>query len=174
MILIGYDANGTDGSDPSLMTAIYELNGQQVSIPANTPANQIEAAVLAALDALDQPKPARQAYNNLIANNQDLIGYADYFLRAQRDLIALWKTTPNLTDTTTAVYAAVRQNKANDQAHQAMYSRFLWFLQRTTGITLTNGDLPTSPTQAQAQTINACAYQFINIGFGVINVLAEG
>jgi hypothetical protein len=174
MILIAYDSNGSDGSDLSQMLAIYELDGQRVSIPANTPSEQIEAAVVAALATVERPKPARQAYNNLIDNNQDLIVYADYFYRAQRDLIALWKTTPSLTDTTTAVYAAVRQNKASDTNHLAMYNRFLWYLTRTTAITLVSGDLPTSPTQAQAQAINACAYQFIAIGVGVETVLIRG
>lgn len=167
MRLIGYD-----GVDQSL--AIYELDGQRVSIPATTPPNQIEAAVIAALAALDQPKPARQALNTLIENHQDLVVYADYFYRAERDLIALWKTMPNLTDTTTGVYAAVRANKATDSNHQAMYTRFLWFLQRTTIITLVSGDLPPTPTAAQAQIINACAYQFIASGVGVSTVLIRG
>lgn len=174
MIFIGHDANGTNGRDLTLMFAIYELDGQQVKIPANTPENEIEVAVMAALAALDQPKPARQAYSNLIAQHQDLTIYADYFIRAQRDLVALWKTTPNLVDTTTAVYAAVRQNKASDSAHAAMYTRFLWYLTRTTAIALVSGDLPPTPTAAQAQVINACAYQFILNGFTVSIALLRG
>lgn len=174
MILIAYDNQGTDGSDLSQVAAIYELDGQQVSIPANTPSEQIEAAVLAALETLDRPRPGRQAYSSMISQHQDLVVYADYFYRAQRDLIVLWKTMPNLTDTTTAVYAAVRQNKASDATHQAMYNRFLWYVQRTTAITLVSGDLPPTPTAAQAQAINACAYQFIGSGFNVSNVLVRG
>lgn len=174
MRFIGNDYQGTNGSDPSLVLAIYELNGQRVSIPSTTPTNDIEAAVVAALDLLDAPKPARLAYTRLIDNNQDLLVYSDYFLKAQRDLIALWKTMPNLVDTTTGVYAAVRQNKASDAQHLAMYNRFLWYLQMTTSVPLVSGDLPPTPTVAQRQAINACAYQFINIGFGVEIVLIEG
>lgn len=167
MKLIGYDGEAQG-------LAIYELDGQRVSIAGSTPPGQIEAAVLAALAALDQPKPARLAVNTLIENHQDLTLYADYFYRVQRDLIALWKTMPNLTDTTTAVYAAVRANKASDPTHQAMYARFLWFLQRTTAITLVSGDLPPTPTAAQAQAINACAYSFIAAGVGLCNLLIQG
>ncbi len=170
MILVAYDAQGTD----TPVTAIYELDGQRVSISANTHAEDVEAAVLTQLAALDHPRPARQSYNNFVENHQDLVVYADYFFRAQRDLIALWKTTPNLTDTTTAVYAAVRQNKASDAQHAAMYARFLWFLQRTTAIVLVAGDLPPGPTAAQAQAINACAYSFIAIGFGASSALIRG
>ncbi len=169
MIFIGYDYQGTDNP----VTAIYELDGQQVTIPADTAPENIEAAVLAALAALDNPRPARAAYNAMIANNQDLLVYADYFFRAQRDLIALWKTMPNLTDTTTAVYAAVRQNKASDTNHQAMYNRFLWYVTRTTAVALVSGDLPASPSAAQAQAINATAYAFVLNGFTTMQALAE-
>jgi hypothetical protein len=174
MILIGHDYQGTDGSDSSLVLAIYELDGQRVAIPSDTPAPQIEAAVMAALTGLPNARAARLDYNRLVDNNQDLLVYGDYFLKAQRDLIALWKSTPNLFDTTTAVYAAVRQNKDSDPAHQAMYTRFLWYIQRTTALTLVSGDLPPTPTAAQAQIINAAAYQFISIGFNVELVLMRG
>jgi hypothetical protein len=170
MILIGYDAQGTD----TPVTAIYELDGQRVSIPADTAPGNIESAVLAALAALDNPKPARAQLNDYLANNQDLLVYASYFFRLQKALFTLIKTTPNLTNTTTAVYTAVRANKASDPDDLAMYNRFLWLVERTTAVVLVAGDLPASPTAAQAQSINGCAFQFMTMGVEAMNMLIRG
>ena len=45
--LIGYDANGTDGTDPSLITAIYRVGGRIIRVPANLTAPEIKAYVVA-------------------------------------------------------------------------------------------------------------------------------
>lgn len=39
--LIGYDANGTDGTDPALVTAIYRVAGHRVEVPANYTMTQV-------------------------------------------------------------------------------------------------------------------------------------
>lgn len=170
MILIGYDNQGTGAP----VTAIYELDGQTVSIPANTAPENVEAAVIAALAALPFPKPARQQLNDYLTNHQDLLVYASYFFRLQKALLTLWKTKPNLLDTTTAVYAALRANKDTDAQDAVMYNTFLWYVQRTTNTVLVSGDLPASPTAAQAQVINQAAYLFMTAGMEAMNLLLRG
>jgi len=174
MQLIAYDAQGTDGTNLALMSALYELDGQRVSIPANTAPENVEAAVLAALSLLDNPKPARAQLNDYLANNQDLLVYASYFLRLQKALFVLIKTTPNLTNTTSAVYTSVRANKDSDADDLAMYNRFLWLIERTTTVVLVLGDLPVVPTALQAQAINNCAFQFMTMGVEAMNMLLRG
>lgn len=55
MDFLGYDAQQTDGSDLSKMTALYRYRGVVVSIPATTAPEQVEAVVQAAfgLSALE-------------------------------------------------------------------------------------------------------------------------
>lgn len=48
---LGYDANGTDGTDLSKMSAVYEHRGKIVRIPADTPAANIDAALAQAVDS---------------------------------------------------------------------------------------------------------------------------
>lgn len=45
-ILLGYDANNTDGSDLSLMDAIYSVAGRHVRVPADYNAAQIKAYIM--------------------------------------------------------------------------------------------------------------------------------
>jgi hypothetical protein len=170
MRFIGYDAQGTEAP----VLAIYELDGQIVSIPAATAPDDIKAAVLAALSLLDNPKPARAQLNDFLTNNQDMLIYASYFFRLQKALLTQIKTTPNLTDTTTAVYAAVRQNKDSDADDLTIYNRFLWFVQRTKGLVLVSGDLPAMPTALQAQQINDAAYEFMLTGVMASLMLLRG
>lgn len=170
MRLIGYDEQGTGAP----VTAIYELDGQTVSIPANTAPENIESAVIAALASLDNPKPARQQLNDYLTNNQDLLVYASYFFRLQKALLTLWKTKPNLTNTTTAIYTALRANKDTDAQDLAIYNAFLWYVERTTNTVLASGDLPNTPTAAQAQVINQAAYLFMTTGIEAVNLLLKG
>jgi hypothetical protein len=82
---ITYDANFTDGSDLSKMLAIYEYRGQIARIPANTPLDQVNAAVYAELEmdaqaettrTLDLTDVAEQAAAALIQIDDDLTGNA--------------------------------------------------------------------------------------------------
>lgn len=168
---------GNQGDPPQFV--IYELDGQQVIIPANTAPENVESAVLAALAEKPDNRPFRQQYNNYITNNQDLLQYSPYFLRLHRDLLDIWKTAPNLTNTTTAVYKALRAGKdttaeITDPDDLAMYNRFLWFVQRTTNTVLVSGDLPPAPTAAQAQVINQAAHLFAIFGSLTSGMLMRG
>lgn len=106
-----------------------------------------------------------------LTGHVDDFKYADYFYRLQKRLLDLWRTRPNLTDTTTEVYAALRANKDTDANHATMYTVFLWQVQRTASIALSAGDLPASPTAAQAAAIIQAAYIFMNSGVSMANMI---
>lgn len=97
--------------------------------------------------------------------------YADYFYRLQKRLLDLWRDKPNASTATTEIYAALRANRDSDVNHLAMYNVFLWMLPKITGVALVSGDLPASPTAAQAQQINMAAYVFAMNGVTMANML---
>lgn len=178
MRLIGYDAQGTDGTNLALMLAIYELDGQIVSIPADTLPENIRAAVLTALAALDNSKPARQALNDLMENHQDKLKYADYFYRLEKTMLALWMTKPVLNTQTADVVTALQANRATDVDHAAMWGVFIWIAAEEYGIPITAGgtfdELPAAPTVAQRRDILHAARAFATAGVEAINLLLKG
>lgn len=108
---------------------------------------------------------------------QDL-KYGDYFYRLQKRLLDLWRDKPNLTDTTTEVVAALKANRASDVTHLQMWNVFCWKVNIDFAIPITpaNGgspyqELPVSPTAAQARQIVQCAYDFMNGGVQMLNMI---
>jgi hypothetical protein len=173
MIFIGYDNNGTDGSNLALVTAIYELDGERIYIPASTLPGDVEAAVLAGSSKL-----ARQALNDLITNNQDKLKYADYFFRLQKSMLAMWITKPLLNAQTSGVVTALQGNRVTDVDHAAMWSVFIWIAGEEYGIPITTGgtfdELPAVPTVAQRRDILHAARAFMTAGVEAMNMLLRG
>lgn len=103
--------------------------------------------------------------------------YGDYFYRLQKRLLDLWRDKPNLTDTTTEVVAALKANRASDTNHLQMWNVFCWKVNIDFAIPITpaNGtpyqELPVAPTAAQARQIVQCAYDFMNGGVQMLNMI---
>lgn len=107
----------------------------------------------------------------------DDLKYGDYFYRLQKQLLDLWRDKPNLTDTTTEVVAALKANRASDTNHLQMWNVFCWKVNIDFAIPITpaNGtpyqELPVAPTAVQARQIVQCAYDFMNGGVQMLNMI---
>lgn len=111
-------------------------------------------------------------------SRQEDLKYGDYFYRLQKRLLDLWRDKPNLTDTTVEVYAALKANRASDTSHLQMWNVFCWKVNIDFGIPITpaNGgspyqELPVAPTAAQARQIIQCAFDFMNSGVMMMNMV---
>lgn len=146
---------------------------------ATEPQRQQGAAIVAAHNPNGQTnrqKGIAQLAAFLDSRVEDL-KYGDYFYRLQKRLLDLWRDKPNLTDTTTEVVAALKANRASDTNHLQMWNVFCWKVNIDFAIPITpaNGtpyqELPVAPTAAQARQIVQCAYDFMNGGVQMLNMI---
>jgi hypothetical protein len=79
MEFLGYDANGTDGSDLSKMTSIYLYRGREVRIPASTPPNEVLESIWEVLGLNPTEERQRLADLNTLRgeNGQSLLDQID-------------------------------------------------------------------------------------------------
>lgn len=151
--------------------------------PPNAPTSQ-QTTDAQAIVAAHNPATlsTRQAGISRLAifldSRQEDLKYGDYLYRLQKRLLDLWRDKPNLTDTTVEVYAALKANRASDTAHLQMWNVFCWKVNIDFGIPITpaNGgspyqELPVSPTAAQARQIIQCAFDFMNSGVMMMNMV---
>jgi hypothetical protein len=169
-------------TENAAVTGISTRPGEVV-VYTSTALSAQEQADLGAIVAAHNPAALSTRQEGLaqlsafLDSRVDDLKYGDYFYRLQKRLIDLWGTKPNLTDTTLEVVAALKANRDTDTNHLQMWNVYCWKVNIDFGIPITpaNGtpyqELPVAPTAAQARQIVQCAYDFMNTGVQMLNMI---
>lgn len=148
---IANDANSTDGTDLSKMSAIYEVNGELVRIPADTAPGNVDAAI-AAVIGVDQAAVVTMI-NTFTKGSAALT----YFHNLQINL----KTAAQNGTAINAIFTAMLPLLQAQPA--ALYTYYVNLLNQLTGIdqpTLEGGAM----TTAQKRQAYQVAIMFANTG----------
>lgn len=147
-------------------------------LPEATQSQRDQAAAIVAAhneSGLSIRQKGAARLQDVIANNQDKLKYADYFLSRLAALEGLWQaTTPvNITARFNSTVTIMQGNRASDTDHMSMWRVFLAELETDFNIVRTGDELP-ALTAAQQRQVMIGAKTFITMGAFTAMILLRG